>query len=144
MRGTKYVLLAAAMFFCFAAANTPKSEAQVSIGIGVGGPSCPYGYYGYSPYRCAPYGYYGPEWFVGGGFVGAGPYYHGGPGFYGHVNHSFDPRYGYHGGYPARGPYQEHPDHFQSFHGSRYSDPGGHYHTEQQHGNFVHNGGDHH
>jgi hypothetical protein len=137
MRGIRYVLLAAAMFFCFTAAVTPKSEAQVSIGIGVA-PSCPYGYYGYAPYGCAPYGYYGPEWFSGGAFIGAGPYYRGGPGFYGHVNRSFDPHYGYHGAYPARGPYQEHPDHFQSFHASHYSDPAGHYHTEAQHGNYVH------
>ncbi len=94
MHRIKYVLLAAALFVLFAAA--PKSQAQISIGIGVGSqaPMCPYGYYGYAPYRCAPYGYYGPEWFVGGGFVGAGPYYHGGPGFYGHVNHSYDPRFG--------------------------------------------------
>jgi hypothetical protein len=146
MRGIKYILLVAAVFTMFGAA--PKSQqasAQISVGIGIGvEPSCPYGYYGYAPYRCAPYGYYGPEWFGGGRFIGAGRWNRGGPGFYGHVNRSYDPRYGYHGGYPGRGPYQEHPDHFQSFHGSHYSDPGGHYHTEAQHGGYVNGGhGDH-
>ena len=136
MRGFKYVLLAAALFMLFTAA--PKSRAQVSIGIGVGEPACPYGYYGYGCYNCAPYGYYGPEWFVGGRFVGAGRWSHSGPGFYGHVNRSFDPRYGYHGGYPEHGAYQEHPDHFQSFQASHYSDVHGHYHTEAQHGSYVH------
>lgn len=66
------------------------SQAQVSVGIGVGpvgigvGPAyvgappvCSHGYYGYYPYACAPYGYYGPDWFVGGIFVGAGPWFHG-------------------------------------------------------------------
>ena len=136
MRGFKYVLLAAALFMLFAAA-TPKSQAQISVGIGIGEPACPYGYYGYGSYNCAPYGYYGPEWFVGGRFIGAGRWYHGGPGFYGHVNRSFDPRYGYHGGYPEHGAYQEHPDHFQSFHASHYSDVHGHYHTAAQHQGYV-------
>lgn len=57
------------------------SHAQISIGIGVGGPvygppACAYGYYGYAPYACAPYGYYGPRWFTNGVFIGAGPWYH--------------------------------------------------------------------
>ena len=50
------------------------SHAQVSVGVGIGGPVyggyygypapvCAYGYYGYYPYACAPYGYYGPSWF---------------------------------------------------------------------------------
>jgi hypothetical protein len=142
MRAIKYLLLAAAFVF-LAGPAAKTAPAQISIGIGVGAePVCPYGYYGYAPYGCAPYGYYGPEWFNGGAFIGAGRWYHGGPGFYGHVNHSYDPRFGYHGAYPGHGPYQEHPDHFQSFHGSRYSDPGGHYHTEAQHGSYVH-GGEH-
>jgi hypothetical protein len=148
MRGIKYIFLVAAVFMMFGAA--PKSQqasAQISVGIGIGGygiePSCPYGYYGYAPYRCAPYGYYGPEWFGGGRFIGAGRWSRGGPGFYGHVNRSYDPRYGYHGGYPGHGAYREGPDHFQNFHGSHYSDPGGHYHTEQQHGSYVHGGGGH-
>jgi hypothetical protein len=140
MRKFMYVLIAAFAFLILTPA--PKANAQVSIGIGIGAePACPYGYYGFSPYRCAPYGYYGPEWFEGGHFRGAGRWYHGEPGFYGHVNRSFDPHYGYHGAYPAHGGYQEHPDHFQSFHASHYSDPGGHYHTEAQHQGYV--GGHH-
>jgi hypothetical protein len=142
MRGIKYVLLAAATLL-FVAPVTAKAEPvaapQISVGIGIGvEPSCPYGYYGFGSYQCAPYGYYGPEWFSGGRFIGAGRW--GRPGFYGHVNRGFDPRYGYHGGFPAHGGYQEHPDHFQSFHGTHYSDQGGHYHTEAQHGGYVHGG----
>ena len=133
----KYMFMLVAAFALIFLAPAPKADAQISIGIGIAGPSCPYGYYGYGSYNCAPYGYYGPEWFVGGRFIGAGRYYHG-PAFYGHVNRSFDPRFGYHGGYPARGPYQEHPDHFQSFQGSHYSDTRGHYHTEDQHQAYVH------
>ena len=138
MRGIKYVLLAVFAFALLAAPGVaPKAQAQVRIGVNIGPePLCPYGYYGFGGYRCAPYGYYGPEWFAGGRFVGAGPWHR--DGFYGHVNRAYDPRFGYHGGFPARGPYQEHPDHFQSFHGTHYSDPGGHYHTEAQHGNYVH------
>ena len=72
-----------------------SAPAQVSIGVGIGGPVwggyygpapvCTYGYYGYYPYACAPFGYYGPSYFVGGVFIGAGPWYHGyyGRGFYG-------------------------------------------------------------
>ena len=103
MRFIKSILATSALSLVAAAA--PVAHAQINISIGAE-PSCPYGYYGYSPYRCAPYGYYGPEWFSGGRFVGAGRWYHGGPGFYGHVNHSYDPRYGYHGGYPEHGPAQ--------------------------------------
>ena len=66
------------------------SRAQVSVGVGVGGPayqgyyddggyyaqpSCVYGYYNYYPYACAPYGYYGPQWFNNGIFLGIGPWY---------------------------------------------------------------------
>src|SRR5260370_30680871 len=61
------------------------SHAQVSVGVGIGGPVygaygygypapvCAYGYYGYYPYACAPYGYYGPAWVKGGRFIGARP-----------------------------------------------------------------------
>src|ERR1700686_1796640 len=72
------------------------SQAQVSVGIGVGpsygyvgvAPVCSYGYYDSYPYECAPYGFYGPDYFVGGVFIGAGPWYNsyygrGGYGFYG-------------------------------------------------------------
>jgi hypothetical protein len=137
MRRLKYVFATAAVAFLFLAVapEAQPAEAQVSIGIGVGGPPvCPYGYYGYGSYNCAPYGYYGPEWFNGGVFIGAGRWYHGGPGFYGHVNRSFDPRYGYHGGYPAHGGYREPPDHFQSFHASHMADPHGHYQGGGGHG----------
>lgn len=77
------------------------APAQISIGIGE--PSCPYGYYDYAPYNCSPYGYYGPDWFNGGVFIGAGRWYHGGHGFYGHVDNRYDPRHGYNGPYPERG-----------------------------------------
>ncbi len=80
------------------------SHAQVSVGVGIGGPVyggygypapvCSYGYYGYYPYACAPYGYYGPSWFSGGLFIGAGPWFRG---------------YGYHGYYGYRGGYYGRP-----------------------------------
>jgi hypothetical protein len=128
MRGFKYALATAAASLCFLAPAS-HANAQISVGIGLGGaPVCPYGYYGYAPYNCAPYGYYGPEWFNGGAFIGAGRWYHGDPHFYGHVNRGFDPRYGYHGGYPAHGGYHEPSDHFQSFHASHMADAHGGYH----------------
>jgi len=57
-------------------AITPVVNAQISIGINVGGapPSCPYGYYGYAPYHCAPAGYYGSGYFYNGIFLGVGPW----------------------------------------------------------------------
>jgi hypothetical protein len=64
MHGFKVVALAAVAGLCFAA-NVPKSQAQISVEIGVA-PECPYGYYDAPPYNCAPYGYYGAEWFSGG------------------------------------------------------------------------------
>jgi hypothetical protein len=137
MRSLKYALFAAVAVVMLSFAPQ-KAEAQVSFGVNIGAvPACPYGYYGYAPYNCAPYGYYGPEWFNSGIFLGAGPWYHG-SGFYGHVNRSFDPRYGYHGAYPNRGEaYHEPADHFQNFHASHYSDPHGSYHTEAQHGHYT-------
>ncbi len=129
MRGLKSVFLAiAASLFLIAAAH--PAVAQVSFGINIGGgpPACPYGYYDYAPYNCAPYGYYGPEWFNGGVFIGAGPWFHGPRGFYGHVDHRFDPHYGYHGGFPAHGGYHEPPDHFHNFHGGFMRDGHGHEH----------------
>ncbi len=124
--------------FAFAAAfalllftPAPKAEAQIGIGIGIGGPDiepvCPYGYYGYAPYRCAPYGYYSDDWFNNGVFIGGGPWYRGGRGFYGHVNRGFDPRYGYHGGFPDHGGYHEPDDHFQSFQSTHRANPQGGY-----------------
>lgn len=121
------------------------APAQVSFGVNIGGPApvCPYGYYGYAPYNCAPYGYYGPQWFNGGLFLGAGPWFHGDRGFYGPVNHDLDPRYGYHGGYPAHGGYHEPGDHFQNFHGNDFHGVNGEGHHEGFHGGYEasHGGG---
>jgi len=138
MRVFKYVLIVVFGVLLMGIA-VPASHAQVSIGIGIGGePVCPYGYYGYAPYRCAPYGYYGPEWFSNGIFIGAGRWhhYHGGT-FYGHVNRTYDPRFGYRGVYPNRGEHFDHRD-FHEFHASHYSDARGHYHTEAEHGRYDH------
>ena len=139
MRVLKYVLIAAFAVALFSA--VPASHAQVSVGIDVGvAPACPYGYYGYAPYQCAPYGYYGPEWFGNGIFIGAGPWHHG-EAFYGHVNRSYDPRFGYHGAFPEHGPGVVHPDNFRSFQGTHYSDHQGNYHTEAEHSHYA--GGQH-
>jgi hypothetical protein len=128
MRGIRYMLAAVAAAAVIALpATVNKAEAQISVGIGVA-PNCPYGYYGYAPYNCAPYGYYGPEWFNGGVFLGAGPWFHGPAHFYGGVNRAFDPRFGYHGGFPAHGAYHEPADHWGGFHGSHMADPHGGFH----------------
>src|SRR5277367_6136016 len=80
------------------------AQVGVNVGVEIGAPPvCPYGYYEVPPYNCAPYGYYGPEWFSGGIFIGAGPWFHGPDHFYGHVDHHYDYRKGYHGPFPARG-----------------------------------------
>lgn len=129
MRGMKYSFLTAIAAAAFLFVPAPKSHAQISVGVNLGpAPDCPYGYYDYAPYNCAPYGYYGPEWFHGGVFLGAGPWFHGPHGFYGHVNHAFDPHFGYHGGFPAHGGYHEPPDHFHSFHATHMRDGHGHEH----------------
>ncbi|HEY1805949.1 MAG TPA: hypothetical protein VGG45_15865 [Terracidiphilus sp.] len=110
----------------------PSAPAQVSVGIGIGGPApiCPYGYFDYPPYDCAPYGYYGPDWFNDGIFIGAGPWFRGPAHFYGHVDNRFDPRHGYHGPLPGRG-----DEAFNHFHGNEARD--GHGHA----GNAGHDGG---
>lgn len=85
MRYLKYVALLTVLMVPLA-----YSQAQVSVGIGVGPvgvvvghpyvagpPVCDYGYYDYYPYACAPYGYYGPSYFANGVFIGAGPWYRG-------------------------------------------------------------------
>ncbi len=95
MRNFKFFALTAIAGLCFVA-STPKTQAQVTVGIGVA-PACPYGYYDYAPYSCAPYGYYGPEWFSGGVFIGAGPWFHGPEHFYGHVDNHYDVNHGYKG-----------------------------------------------
>jgi hypothetical protein len=103
-------------------ASGAAAPAQISIGIGVGGPPvCPYGYFDYAPYECAPYGYYGPDWFNGGLFLGAGPWFHGPRGFYGHVDNRYDPRNGYHGPMPQRGAQP-----FNHFQGNEARDGQGH------------------
>jgi hypothetical protein len=100
VQGLSLALLAC----CGLAISASKASAQVGIGVQIGPPPvCPYGYYEAPPYNCAPDGYYGPEWFNGGVFIGAGPWYHGPDHFYGHVDHHFDYRHGYHGAFPARG-----------------------------------------
>jgi len=101
MRGFK-VLVLAAVAGVGIMAITPKTEAQVSINIGVA-PECPYGYYDVAPYGCAPAGYYGPEWFNGDVFVGAGPWFHGPAEFQGNVNNTYHPEHGYKGPTPQRG-----------------------------------------
>ena len=68
MNKFKYFALAAVAAFIFTVA-APKIQAQVNVGVEIGGPNCPYGYYDYAPYACSPYGYYGPEWFSGGVFI---------------------------------------------------------------------------
>jgi hypothetical protein len=110
----------------------PVAPAQIGVSIGLA-PVCPYGYFDYAPYDCAPYGYYGPDWFVGGVFLGAGPWFRGPRGFYGHVDNRFDPHYGYHGPFPARGEQQ-----FNHFHGNEARDGRGHT------GNPGHDGGSEH
>ncbi len=126
-RLTKFALVAASAAI-FSLAPAAQSHAQVSIGVNIGAPpACPYGYYDYAPYNCAPYGYYGPEWFNGGVFIGAGQWFHGPANFHGSVNHSYDPRYGYHGAMPQRGtPYKAPADNFKSFHATHVSDGHGH------------------
>src|SRR6202045_481558 len=104
MRFLRYLALLSILLLPAAA----YSHAQVSIGVGIGGPVyggydypapvCAYGYYGYYPYACAPYGYYGPAWFNGGLFIGAGPWYRGyyrGGGFYGQPVYGYGRGFGY-------------------------------------------------
>jgi hypothetical protein len=101
MHGFKVLAFAAVAGLCFAA-NSPKTQAQVAVEIGVA-PECPYGYFEAAPYGCAPYGYYGPSWFNGGVFIGAGPWFHGPANFQGHVDNTFHPEHGYKGSMPERG-----------------------------------------
>jgi hypothetical protein len=142
MRGFRYLLIAAfALLFVSAVPAAPAARAQVTFGINIGSePVCPYGYYGYAPYRCAPYGYYGPEWFNNGIFVGAGRWHHG-PAFYGHVDRHYDPRYGYHGAYPGHGEHFDNHHDFHDFHGRYTADHAGHYRNDHNNHN---NHNDHH
>jgi hypothetical protein len=121
MKILKHLTLTA-LAFGVLAATSPRAVAQVAVEVGPP-PVCPYGYYEAPPYNCAPDGYYGPEWFSGGVFIGAGPWFHGPEHFYGHVDHHYDFRHGYHGGFPARG---EAPvEHRREFHGNAMHDPRG-------------------
>jgi hypothetical protein len=133
MRLQKLLLFSAAAAFAVTCAQ--PGSAQLSIRIGGPPPTCPYGYYDYAPYNCAPYGYYGPQWFNGGVFIGAGPWFHGPHHFHGYVDRHYDPRYGYHGGYPHRGEHFQNHD-FHDFHGRTQSDGHGHYHDD--HGGHGH------
>jgi hypothetical protein len=138
MRFLKIAAVATAAV-ALATAAPKASQAQVTFGVNIGAaPACPYGYYGYAPYNCAPYGYYGPEWFGNGVFIGAGPWFHGGDHFHGHINHAYDPHYGYHGAFPERGgAYHEPADHWNNFHASHYYDG----HAEHDDHGFHHDGG---
>ena len=128
MRGMKALLVTSTAALAIALMPAPKANAQVSIGVNIGAaPECSYGYYDFAPYDCAPYGYYGPEWFDGGVFIGAGPWFHGPRGFHGSVDRHFDPRNGYHGGFPQHGGYHPPADNFHNFHGSHVSDGHGHF-----------------
>ena len=127
MDGLKILGLAAIAAICFAV-TIPKTEAQVSVNIGVA-PECPYGYYDAPPYDCAPYGYYGPEWFTGGVFIGAGPWFHGAADFRGHVDNHFHPEHGYKGPMPHAGDKAEpsnHLDKMEHFKGNEMRDGRGH------------------
>src|SRR6185312_7755827 len=117
------------------------ANAQVSIGIDIGGPPpvCPYGYYDYAPYACAPVGFYGPGYFYNGIFLGVGPWYHWGYG-HGWGRHRFiGPRggryfgngrggyygrhdYGHHYGYRGGRHDERHFDHGHGYHGDGYRD----------------------
>jgi hypothetical protein len=103
MQGFKYGFVAAAAAALCLMVPAPRAGAQVSIGVNIGEPNCPYGYYDYAPYNCAPDGYYGPEWFVGGRFIGAGKWFHGPANFHGSVNNHFDPQHGFKGPMPGHG-----------------------------------------
>ena len=103
MRGFKILLGSAALFAGLALA--PAAHAQISVGIGFGGPPpvCEYGYYEYAPYGCAPSGFYGPGYFYNGIFLGVGPWAGWGYG-HGWGGHRF--RDGGGGSYRGRGGYE--------------------------------------
>ena len=134
MRVSTLIVLTAVAAIGFTA-SAPRSEAQVSVEIGVA-PDCPYGYYDAAPYNCAPTGYYGPEWFNGGDFIGAGPWFHGPHGFYGHVDNRYDPRNGYHGPLPNHG-----ESAFNHFHANEARDGQGHVGNAGHDGGGEHSGG---
>ena len=126
MHGFKVVALTAVAGL-FLAANTSKTQAQVTVEIGAA-PECPYGYFDAAPYGCAPYGYYGPSWFNSGVFIGAGPWFHGPATFQGHVDNHFNPEHGYKGSMPERGEKAtpEHATPPKNFQGNEVRDGRGH------------------
>ncbi len=132
MNKFKYLAFAAVAAFIFTV-PVPKVQAQVSVGVEIGGaPNCPYGYYDYAPYACSPYGYYGPEWFTGGVFIGAGTWFHGPDSFQGHVNNRYDTQRGYRGARPKAGDKPEpskNLDKISHFKGNEIRDGRGHVST---------------
>lgn len=140
MHGSK--LIATAVAGLFIAVTTPKTQAQISVNIGVA-PNCPYGYYEAAPYGCAPYGYYGPEWFSGGAFVGAGPWFHGPANFHGQVDNHYHPEHGYTGPMPNHGEKAtpEHPVPPQNFKGNEAHDGHGHVSSGEHEGGGHEGGG---
>jgi hypothetical protein len=124
MQGFKLLTFSAVAVLCFAA-HAPKTQAQVSVEIGVA-PECPYGYFEAAPHGCAPYGYYGPSWFTGGSFVGAGPWFHGNQNFHGKVDNHYSPEHGYKGAMPERGEKAEHAAPPKNFKGNETRDGRGH------------------
>ena len=138
------ILALAAVAAIFITAGAPRAQAQISIQLGVA-PACPYGYYDYTPYRCAPYGYYGPEWFHGRAFIGAGPWFHERNEFHGHVNNSFDPQHGYAGRRPDNGERARGRNRApRQFQGNEMRDGRGHGDGDRHEGGEHHEGGDRH
>ena len=73
---------------------------------------------------------------TGGVFLGAGPWFHGPVGFRGYIDRTYDPRFGYHGGFPVRGErpdWGRHRGWERDFHGREYR-------TEVRHDNGHHYG----
>lgn len=144
MRRLKVLLCSAALLASVTllapVGSVSMAHAQVSIGIGIGGPPpvCPYGYYDYAPYSCAPMGFYGPGYFYNGIFLGVGPWYQWGY-RHGWGNHRFiGPRggryygdgrghhYGGRPGYHGRPGYRGHNGHGGGYHGGYRGDRGSH------------------
>ncbi len=137
MKNFRFLAIAATFGVFLLAGTSRQANAQVSINVNIGAaPVCPYGYFNYTPYRCAPFGYYGPQWFQSGIFIGAGPWFAGPVGFRGFFDRRFDPRYGYRGPFPGhdeRPDWGRHAGWENQFHGSSYR-------TEYRHDNGNHNG----
>ena len=85
----KRVLLIALVASGLAFVPVHRSDAQVSVGIGVGFPGGYYGYPGYYGYY--PYGYYRP--YPYGYYNGRSFYWYGGHRYYRHHRHHYYYRY---------------------------------------------------